>query len=338
MSSAPRPQPSPQLFFETINSYQRTEALKAAIELEIFTAIGEGNHTAAEIAKRCSASERGTRILCDSLVIIGFLTKDGDRYDLTPDSATFLTKQSPAYIGMAIGFLATPTVMDSFKTLAAAVRHGGTVRDNHSLAPENPMWVDFAKSMAPLMVMPAQMRAKMLGAEKGGQSKVLSLAAGHGVYEITIAKQNPNADVWAVDWPNVLRLAQENATKAGVADRYHIIPGDAFEVEYGTGYDIVLITNILHHFDAASGEKLLKKVHAALKDGGRAAILEFVPNDDRVSPPQAAWFSLTMLVGTPSGDTHTYADLQRMLKNAGFRSSENHPMPPTFFNVVIGTK
>jgi len=67
-------------------------------------------------------------------------------------------------------------------------------------------------------------------------------------------------------------------------------------------------------------------------------ILEFVPNEDRVSPPVPAQFSLTMLAGTPGGDAYTFAELQRMLRSTGYSSVENHPLPPTFFNVVIGTK
>src|SRR5215211_7969809 len=101
MSTSAAQQPSPQLFFQTVNAHQRTEALKTGVELEVFTAIGEGNTTAAQIAKRCQASERGTRILCDFLTIIGMLTKQGNQYALTLDSATFLDKRSPAYLGGA---------------------------------------------------------------------------------------------------------------------------------------------------------------------------------------------------------------------------------------------
>ena len=115
--SSPAQQPSPQLFFQTINAYQQTEALKAAIELEVFTAIGEGNATAAEIAKRCSASERGMRILCDFLCIMGFLTKDENRYSLTPDSAMFLDKRSPAYLGGAIEFISSTQLTEASETL-----------------------------------------------------------------------------------------------------------------------------------------------------------------------------------------------------------------------------
>ena len=332
------PPPSPQLFFETVTAFHKTEALKAAIQLEIFTAIGEGNQTAAAIARRCQTAERGIRILCDALVIMGFLKKDASSYSLTQDSAVFLDRKSPAYLGSAIQFLVAPQALEGFQKLAAAVRKGGTVVDHDSTEPEHPMWVDFARGMAPMMKMPADLIAKLLRAEEGQKWKVLGLAVGHGLFEITLARHNPNAEVWGVDWPNVLEVARENAAAAGVSGRYHTIPGSAFDVEYGNDYDLVMITNFLHHFDLPTCEKLLAKVRAALKSGGRAVILEFVPNEDRVSPPVPAQFSLTMLAGTPGGDAYTFAELQRMLRSTGYSSVENHPLPPTFFNVVIGTK
>src|SRR6478609_5030778 len=89
-------QPTLDLFFATANAYQRAAALKAAVELELFTAIGEGCATPAELARRCKAAERGVRILADFLVVIGFLTKREGRYGLTPDAATFLDRRSPA--------------------------------------------------------------------------------------------------------------------------------------------------------------------------------------------------------------------------------------------------
>jgi 2-polyprenyl-3-methyl-5-hydroxy-6-metoxy-1,4-benzoquinol methylase len=332
------PPPSPQLFFETANAFQKTEALRAAIELGLFTSIAEGKRTAEDIAVAVKASARGTRILCDFLVVNGFLTKEGNRYGLTRDTAVFLDQRSPAYLGGALRFLNMPKTMETYKHLTEIVRSGATVNEEHSLTPENPMWVEFARGMAPMMAMPAELLAKMLKAEDGHKWKVLSLAVGHGLYDIAVARHNPNAEVWAVDWANVLEVARENATKAGVASRYHTIPGSAFDVEYGQDYDVALVVNFLHHFDTAACEKLLRKVQGALKPGGRVVLLEFVPNDDRVSPPMAASFSLIMLAATPAGDAYTFKEFQQMLRNAGYRSSELHPLPPTFFNVVIGTK
>ena len=339
MSTSAAQQPSPVLFFQTINAHQRTEALKAAIELEVFTAIGEGNATAAEIAKRCRASEKGIRVLCDYLTTMEMLTKQGDRYALTLDSSVFLDKRSPAYLGSATEFLCSPMLTQGFRQMTEAVRKGGTaIDDEGTIGPDHPIWVKFARGMAGLMSMPAQLMAKLVDPNADRKLKILDIAAGHGLFGIAFATQNKQVEVTALDWKAVLEVAKENAEKAGVADRYSTIEGSAFDVEFGSGYDLVLVTNFLHHFDPPTCEKLLKKVHAALADGGRAVTLEFVPNDDRVTPPEVAGFSLVMLVGTPSGDAYTFRELEQMFANAGFSGSTLHQLPPTFQQVVISEK
>jgi predicted nicotinamide N-methyase len=339
MSSPGLQQPSPNLFFQTANAYQRTEALKAAVELEVFTAIGEGKTTDIEIAERSSASERGVRILCDFLCVMGFLAKDGQSYRLTPDSALFLDKRSPAYLGDSLEFLLSPMLTDGFKDLASAVRKGGTVASEEgTMAPDHPIWVKFARAMTGMMALPAQLMADLVDEKADRKLKVLDIAAGHGLYGISFASRNPQIDVVAVDWPSVLEVAKENAVKAGIADRYQIIPGSAFDVDYGTGYDLVLLTNFLHHFDPPTCETLLRKVRAALADDGRAVILEFVPNEDRISPPETAGFSMVMLGSTPAGDAYTFPELERMCDAAGFAGSEIHQLPPSIQQVVISYK
>ena len=151
VTAAQHQHPTPERFFNAINAYQQTEAIKAAIELEIFTAIAEGNVQAASIAKRCQAAERGVRILCDFLTIHGFLTKDGDTYVLAPDSALFLDRHSPAYMGGAIEFLLTSHVREGNARITEAVRQGGTALGEGTLERENPDWVRFAHAMLPLM-------------------------------------------------------------------------------------------------------------------------------------------------------------------------------------------
>ena len=339
MSSSAAQQPSPQLFLQTINAHQRTEALKAAIELEVFTAIGEGNTTAAALAKRCQTSEKGMRILCDFLTIMEMLTKKGDQYALTIDSATFLDKRSPAYVGGATEFMCSPMLTEGAKHMAEAVRKGGTVMENDgTIGPENPVWVKFARAMAPLMALAAQLIAKLVDPNADRKLRILDIAAGHGLFGISFATHNPRAEITAVDWTAVLEVAEENAQTAGVSDRYKTIEGSAFDVDFGTGYDVVLLTNFLHHFDAPTCETLLRKVRAALADGGRAVTLEFVPNEDRVSPPDAAAFSVMMLTSTPSGDAYTFSELERMFANAGFSRSTIHPLPPTIQQVVISER
>jgi 2-polyprenyl-3-methyl-5-hydroxy-6-metoxy-1,4-benzoquinol methylase len=341
MTSAPGKgnQPTPMLFFETIRGYQNAFAVKAAVELDLFTAIGKGNGTVADIAKTCAGSERGIRILCDHLVVLGFLTKTDGHYGVTQDSATFLDSRSPAYMGKAVQFLLHREQLENFERLARTVRTGQHAGHSH-LEPEDPIWLDFARGMAPMMFPSAQAIAQQLqpGLREIAQPKILDIAASHGTFGITIAQQNPKAQIYALDWANVLQVAQENARKTGIADRYHLIPGSAFDADIGSGYDAVLITNFLHHFEPATNESLLKRFYAAMNPGGQLAILEFVPNEDRVAPPPAALFALIMLANTEHGDAYTFSELARMCGNAGFKDMKLIPLDTAPQSLVMAKK
>lgn len=342
MSSMPQQSqaPSPALIFDTLNAYMRSEALRGAIELDLFTAIAEGNRTAPPIATRIKASEKGTRILCDFLTVIGFLTKQNNEYNLTPDSTMFLNRNSPAFMGSVADFLGKIAQdMGAFRDMAAVVRKGGTViSDEGTVSPDNPLWVNFAHNMAPLMAMPAELIAKLIGADAAAPWKVLDIAAGHGLFGIAIAKHNPNARIFAVDWAAVLEVAKENAQKAGVAARHSSIPGSAFEVDLGTGYDLALLTNFLHHFDVAANEGLLRKIHTAMAPGGRVVTAEFIPNEDRISPPMDAMFAMMMLGGTTGGDAYTFSEYDQMFRHAGFARSEMHVLSPLPNRVIVSYK
>ncbi len=169
-----------------------------------------------------------------------------------------------------------------------------------------------------------------------GPMRVLDIAAGHGLFGIEIARQNAEARVTGLDWAPVLRVALDNARKAGVQERYDMLPGSAFEVDFGGPYDAVLLTNFLHHFDRPTCVSLMKKVRAALKPGGRAATLEFVPNEDRVSPPAPASFALTMLTSTVAGDAYTLSELTAMYTDGGFANITAHPIPMSPHTIVMG--
>jgi hypothetical protein len=267
------------------------------------------------------------------------LTKKDGQYALTLDSATFLDKRSPAYLGGATEFMCSQQLTEGSKYMAEAVRKGGTaLEDDGTVGPENPVWVKFAREMAPMMALPSQLIAKLVDPKADRKLKVLDIAASHGLFGLAFATSNRQAEITALDWKAVVEVAKENAQKAGVADRFHAIDGSAFDVDFGEGYDVVLLTNFLHHFDPPTCETLLRKVHAALADGGRAVTLEFVPNEDRISPPDAAGFSVMMLTTTPSGDAYTFSELERMFANAGFSKSTLHELPPTIQQVVISEK
>jgi 2-polyprenyl-3-methyl-5-hydroxy-6-metoxy-1,4-benzoquinol methylase len=329
----PQP-PSPMLIFEALQAHQKTSALRAGIDLKLFTAIGGGARTPEALAPLCGASVKGVRILCDFLTIMGLLTKDEAGYALTTDSQIFLQEGSPAYLGGMATFLFHPFMERGMTHVIDAVRKGGTVLPGEgSVSHDNPVWVDFARGMGPLTRPSAEAAAELVAGS--GPVKVLDIAAGHGMYGITIAQHNPAAEIHALDWKNVLAVAQENALKLLGPGRWHAIEGSAFTADYGTGYDVVLVTNFIHHFDMPANTRLFEKIRIALKPGGKMAVVEMAVNEDRITPPMAGQFAMTMLTTTATGDAYSRNEIESMCRSAGFGEVQHHTVPGTLQTVTI---
>jgi predicted O-methyltransferase YrrM len=327
-------EPDPEHIRSLITGYQKTAALRAAIELHVFTAIGQGASTVDAISAQCQASQRGIRILCDYLTIEGLLKKENHSYQLSPDSAAFLDEHSPHYMGGMLRFLNTPRLLEAAANLTETVRNGTTSAGQGFAGDEADEWVAFARHMQPMAAPQAQFIAQLL-IDYQQPKRVLDIAAGHGLYGIAVGLRAPDAVIVAQDWPKVLAVAEENARAAGLAERYQLLPGSAFEVDFGAGFDLVLLTNFLHHFDESTCVGFLRKVRAALAADGRVVILEFIPNEDRVTPPRAAAFAMSMLLQTPAGDAYTESDLRRMLNAAGFTTHQMVEVPKSPEKIVV---
>jgi SAM-dependent methyltransferase len=336
----PEPKPTPERIMDALNAYQRTAAVKSAIELDLFTAIGKGASAPTALASVTRASVRGLRILCDHLTVQGLLTKQDGAYSLTPDSQAFLDRRSPSCIAdAAIGFFASNHMVRSFDSLTASVRKGGTaISPQGTMGPDDPIWVNFAISMAAVQAPLANGVAKILNAEAAPPWKILDVGSGHGLFGIAIARKNPKAEIYSQDWAPVLEVAQRNADDAGVSPRFHQLPGSAFDIDLGSDYDLVLLTNFLQLLDRNAIEPFLKKVHAALKPGGRSVTVGFIPNDDRISPPAPAAFSLSMLAITPGGEAYSVGDYEEMFQKAGFTSNEKVELPNSPQQLILSTK
>lgn len=316
-------------------AYQRTAALVAAVKLGIFTTIGPGKLNADDLARRTRASPRGLRILCDFLTVMGLLEKKDSAWSLPEASRTFLDEASPFAMGRIVDFIASPEMLDLFLSEpVSCVRRGGS-DGLGSVAPEHPVWVRFARGMAPFAAITARRVAQWVAALPDLPVTVLDIAAGHGLFGIEVAKALPDAIVTALDWANVLEVARTNAEAAGVADRWQTLPGNALDLNWSGAFDLILLPNFLHHFDVETCVALLRKVKASLAPGGIAIAVEFVPHEDRVSPMLPAMFAFWMLATTPAGDAWTASELDRMAVMAGFAGADTRPLHPTPQTLVV---
>jgi len=163
----------------------------------------------------------------------------------------------------------------------------------------------------------------------------LDIAASHGIYGLLYAQRFPQAEVYALDSPDVLTVGRENANRFGVGARWHELPGSAFDVELPSGLDLVLVPNFFHHFDRPTCEQLMRKIRAALGPRGKVVTVEFVPGESRIEPPGSAGFSLTMLASTKAGDAYTFAEFQQMFSAAGFSKTELHQPSGAFEQILV---
>lgn len=301
----------PAWLIDEFVAYERTLTLRTAIELDLFTRIGAGVNTIPALAQSTRASVRGLRVLCDSLAVHQHLIKQGNRYQLTLNSRIFLSRDSPACFASAIKFLASDAYIKAFSDLRYAVKRG-RARSSKTI------WAEFARFMSPLGQDVAQFMAERMTSDSAGPIRVLDVAAGHGLYGLALAARNPEAEIYALDAAEVLRVAGENARRAGVRKRFHPIPGDAFRTSFEGPYDLVLTANIAHHLEPEANIALFQKCRAALKPKGKLVVLDFVVNGDRVSPPAEAGFAMH-LFATGSCDVYTFAEYRGMLRAAGFR-------------------
>jgi hypothetical protein len=321
--------------FETAMAYQKTAALIAAVKLDLFTIIGEGNASLDDLEARVGASRRGLRILCDFLTVIGLLEKKGSRYSLPYVSRTFLDGSSPFAMGSIVDFTAAPEMVELlFRDPASYVKNGGS-SGMANVSPDHPVWVRYAKAMVPFAAPNARRLAAFASTLNHPVYTVLDIAAGHGLYGVEMAKAFPEALVTAIDWAPVLEVARANAAANGVAERFRMIEGSALEKDWGNDYDLILLPNFLHHFDFDTCTALLRKVRASLGPGGRALGVEFVPNEDRVSPSMPATFAFWMLATTPGGDAYTESDIDQMARKAGFRGARTRQLAPAPDSLII---
>lgn len=310
-------------------SYQKTAAMKAAIKLEIFTHIGNGRLNVEQISDMTGASLRGVRILCDFLCVIGLLEKISNLYSLSVDAKRFLDRKSPYCLADIIDFYAAQDVISLIMDDPSSYVLAGGASGLTNVSPDNPVWVKFAQAMVPFTSITAKRTAAYVTKKAMQPHKVLDVAAGHGLFGIEVAKVVIDTLVTAIDWANVLEVAKKNADSAGLSHRYKTKSGNAFDIAWGDNYDLVLLPNILHHFDQDECVRLLSKVKDSLSIDGSVFVIDIMPNPDRVSPPEQAAFAFLMLATTPKGDAYTCDEYGMMAETAGLTLVDSIKLLPT---------
>ncbi len=306
--------PNPLQLIELQFRAAESRVLTAAVQLDVFTHIARGASTAATVAAAAAADPRAMRMLLDAAAVLGLLRKQGEAYALTPLSARYLAENSPDYLGEG---LKLDRHWPGWTHLADAVRAGRPPRAGR------PQGERFAAPA--LRGMYAQNRP---AAERLGQAlspalppsaRVLDVACGSAVWSLALARAQPALRVTALDFPPVLELAREFIARENAAAQYEFLPGDMHAVALEpAAYDLILLANVAHSAGEAKLRQLLHRLAAALRPGGRLAIVDMIPDPERTGPLLPVIFALNLLLHTEQGDAYTLGQYRAWLEAAGF--------------------
>jgi 2-polyprenyl-3-methyl-5-hydroxy-6-metoxy-1,4-benzoquinol methylase len=313
-------QVTPERIMQFAWGYAPTLIIEAAVRHRVFDLLDGSPKTIAQLAKLSGASTRGLTAIANALVGFNFLSRKGGRYALTPESAAFLVSTRPGFLGALYQHMSSQ-IIPNWLQLDRVVRTGKPAMSVNEHKSGAAFFAKFVESLFPMGYhVAAELGRRLKISEAKEPVRVLDIAAGSGVWGIAMAEQSPLVRISAVDWPEVLKVTKRVAKRRGVASRLSTIPGDLGTVDFGSGYDLATLGHILHSEGRERSRKLVRKVFQALKPGGTIVISEFVPNDQRTGPPNALIFAVNMLVNTKDGDTYTFAEMSRWLREAGFRN------------------
>jgi ubiquinone/menaquinone biosynthesis C-methylase UbiE len=312
-------QPSPMPIIEATFAMVQTAVLLAAVELNLFTAIGRGDDTVETLAERTGYSARGLRILMNALAKMGFLERNGERYPLSPSAEQFLSIDSPSYFGNFVQAHQGDVMRGGWYQLARTVRSGKP--PELTAESTDHFFAQLVDPLYTLSVPAAEVAAKAIcGHPSRRNLRVLDIAAGSAVWSLAFARRDPHTRVTVADSPAVIeKVTRRFAARERVAEQYNYLPGDLRDVDFGeSAYDVAILGHICHGIGAEGSKQLFGRVYRSLKSGGQLLIAEIIPDEERREAHLPLLFAASMLAVTPEGDTFTLSEYRDWLQAAGF--------------------
>jgi hypothetical protein len=323
-------QPNPERILQTGLAFWASKTLLSAIELGLFTELAKGPQTLSGLRDRLQLHDRAARDFFDTLVALGFVKRDGDRYSNTPETDLFLDRNKPSYVG-GILEMANHRLYPFWGHLTEALRTG---------EPQNEVKGGGAGLFDALYADPARLKqflAAMSGLSRGaniaiarqfgwkGYQSFVDVGTAQGDLAAQVALANPHLRGIGFDLPEVEPIFTEYVRATGVADRVTFSAGSFFDTGFPKA-DVVLMGHILHDWDLPTKKMLIKKAFDAVPAGGALVVYEAIIDDDRSKNAFGLMMSLNMLIETPGGFDYTGADCAGWMKEAGFTQTRVEPL------------
>ncbi len=307
---------NPGTIREIATGFQKSRILLTAYELDIFTNIEGHLLSAEEIAAKVNADPQALERLLNALTAMGFIHKTHGKYYNTEEASRYLVKGKPEYMS---GLMHTNHLWNTWSTLTGAVRKGSTVIERNKEAAESRL-DSFISAMHYRAVPQAKIINMML--DFTNVKSILDLGGGSGAFAMAFIKNDSKMKATLFDVPGVVEIAKNYIGAENLLDRFGFIKGDYLTDDYGSGYDLIYASAIIHINSFDENKNLVNKCFNALNSGGQLVISDYVMNEERTVPEAGTLFALNMLVGTKAGNTYTQKEIYSWLGDAGFEAPQ----------------
>ena len=313
------------IFWDLIYAAGKPQVLKYGIDFKVFNHLSKPI-SAEEVARRIDTKPEPTSRLLDILVIIGVITKDGDRYVNTPLAEEYLVEGKPTYLGDYYAMSIEGYVDEMVTKIPQALKSGIQEIDVSQAYPDD-YWAratDTAarfqrvgwssKAVPPVIEMP----------EFPSFKRMLDLGGSAGVFTVALVSRHPTLEGVVFDQPSVIETTKKIISEYGLQDRIGVLAGDFTKDDIGSDYDLVRTSDTLSFFpDKKKLEEICKKVYKSMNHGGVfISQQQMVISKNRIWPPDTAWLSHIMALAG-FGCTLYETDISEAMLRAGFRSVES---------------
>ncbi|ABP56842.1 methyltransferase [Salinispora tropica] len=311
---------APAAFLDLLDAVSFRSA-GAALRLGVFEELAGGPLPVEQLAARTGTDPLGLRILLDALTSFGYLVRADDRYANSANTSRWLLRAVPDSFAPVLAFWSA-LLTGWWHDLESSIRSGTPTGDFYAWLERRPeVLADFQTMLRRLA---DGLRAEIveLLPVPADAGSLLDVGGGHASYPVAFLTAHPQLRATVVDLDGALAQGAETIAAAGLTDRCTLRAGDLFEADFGTGHDLALLFNIVHGYQAAETLTLLRRVAAALRPGGRVALLEplaAAPEQPATGPGEAfvRMFSLN-LFHTQGGRAYGHDELVGLLHEAGF--------------------
>jgi SAM-dependent methyltransferase len=318
--------PKSEVLDQLLEGMYDIRILGAAIELRLWEKVAAGGDTAEKIAAREGWDLNGTHMLLEAIFALKLLTRDGNRYVLTPEAEVYLLPGKPTYKG---GILLIEWYWEGDGRLAQSVRSGK--RPLHYSATTSEvvnLWIaDYSRGWVypESFLEKADQLWQALDIQAGDGLRILDVACGPAPRSLALVRQNPAVHLALLDWTEVLQTALKAAASLGCENQVTLIPGDLWSTPFGNNeYSLVYLGNVTHFFSPEENTRLLRKGYEALVPGGAIVVNTVARRECELPASVGAW----LYAVSAGGGLYDFAGYKAMLENAGFTSVEDINLGP----------